>query len=276
MTDKNLRTLAREYSEGKLKKADYRRERDMLIEGILSGNITVEENNFRPLLDLSMPQHTIEKDPPEIILEEDLEEQPEDHQLPGQNFYLLSTITFIIFISICIVIYMLTQKELSKPESKTSDTELQMDLQALSHLIPETFIIEDFIQRFIRKNDWSDTSRQAFLENWLSLSPEERQTVLELPISNQLANKIYEQLIEQRALYQVGDKEDSIRKQRELVEFAEIIGIDDSRIRVQRMEDSGKDNPLPDEAGQASPEGNQMPAQKDAGKAIHHINKPTI
>lgn len=49
---------------------------------------------------------------------------------------------------------------------------------------------------------------------------------------NQLATAIYKQLLEERALSGIGDAEKAVNKQKQLIEFAEQIGINDSRLTM--------------------------------------------
>ncbi len=295
MTDKNLRTLAKDYSEGKLNKDGYRREREKLLAGILAGTIEVEDNHHTTFLDTSEQEHAIPKDSPQAEEHRFIPGVSRSNIFPAQNLYLVGGAVLVVLSAVIIVIYMLIRE----PESTFKVDAMINTVPAITeetYIVPDTYIIEDLIQRFIQNNDWSENSRQAFLENWETLSPEEKEQALALPISNQLANLIYEQLIEQRALYQLGDRENSLINQKILVDFAWQIGIDDPRITVKQpeqpapieTESNGETTVAPGQAAESSQDeltifaeppdksGEQEPAVETKGEPAVTAAEPSV
>lgn len=88
------------------------------------------------------------------------------------------------------------------------------------------------IDNFLTDKNWSKQRLDEFVIQWRSLSEDDRTSVTGSGEYSQLINAIYKQLLEEKALSAIGDAEAAKAKQQVLVDFANQIGITDSRIKV--------------------------------------------
>lgn len=89
------------------------------------------------------------------------------------------------------------------------------------------------IKDFLNQRNWSNSKLDLFVQQWHVLSAEIRLQTMQTIELSQLNNAIYKQLLEERALSGIGNAENANNKQQKLIEFAEQIGINDSRIKMQ-------------------------------------------
>jgi len=88
------------------------------------------------------------------------------------------------------------------------------------------------IGNFLNENNWSVENLQQTLLDWQNLSTEEQSAGLSSATSRQLINAIHKQLSEERGLLGLGDNASVIARQQTLIDFADSLGIQDSRLTV--------------------------------------------
>lgn len=88
------------------------------------------------------------------------------------------------------------------------------------------------VREFLDRKNWAGSNLDSFLVQWNALPEETRTDAMQSIELNQLSTAIYKQLLEERALSGIGDAEQAINKQRQLIEFAEQIGINDPRLTM--------------------------------------------
>jgi len=254
MKSSNLRLLAREYAEGKLEKGEYRELRARLLKDIMAGKTRIESHEQGDSKPLSLRESVLPQ--PASDSGESTEAGPSSEN-DSENEWIHDRRNIVYagaggIIILLVAVFILITNRTTPISIDDIDTSASEQSAVLMSEIPDTYIIEDLIERFLKKNDWSIDSREAFLENWSSLTSEEQAAALELPISNQLSNEIYERLLEQRALYKLDKSKSAIRNQKMLVNFAKEIGIDDPRIKVEDSDESYNASQTTDVSSQGS------------------------
>ena len=80
--------------------------------------------------------------------------------------------------------------------------------------------------------DWSNSTIDAFAQDWANLPAGAVLISKNSTEMGQLTNAIYKQLLEEQTLSGLIDDDSSVNKQKELVQFALDLGIEDSRIAL--------------------------------------------
>ena len=240
MTNKNLRSLAKDYANGVLNKESYRKARDELFQGILSGKIAVLENEYRrPLevedMDITRDKTAIMSAPPEKKPRPTTEFVPPDPP-PSSSPLKLILITSIIA-AICVIVIIVLFSKTGQQENE-KDTLADTTEKHVITSVQQNNAGQALIKNFLKQNNWTDDSLQQFITEWNNLSDAERVKTLSSPIKTQLANAISRQLLEERALFSLGgDRSSVIARQRSLVNFAGEMDINDPRITVQELDE---------------------------------------
>lgn len=248
MTEKTLRALAKDYANGVIDKDAYRKARDTLICGILSGDTPVVANEFRPPLQAQDLNATFDKTAINVSAPPKETEQPRPTTefVPPQkksdvftetktrgSSLKLYILTGVVVAAIAILILTLF---FSAPDETTL---LATDSYDTSPVEQATIVAEqntsasELIEGFLNRRDWSEEQLQQFISRWNNLTPEELAKGLTPPLSIQLANAIYKQLLEERSLFGTGNNDAIIARQQILVDFADALGMDDPRLQVR-------------------------------------------
>ena len=262
MSSKTLRSLAKDHASGVLDKDAYRNARDLLFDGVLSGEIIVKPIDFRPPVDIQDLDATMEREKTQIKGAPPQQQSPasaqtqlqpsapkhepvpetqgteyETRRVSGIPITLILGITIVIIIGLIILLALPHFFEVTGTvnagnsdnnavtESETPGTENQQTARTTAG--------EELIADFLAQNDWSDNKLKEFKDAWNSLTAEEQADGLTSPLKGQLTNAIYQQLLEERALLGLGDSESVLARQYSLVNFASDLGINDPRLQVQ-------------------------------------------
>lgn len=261
MSSKTLRSLAKDHASGVLDKVAYRKARDLLFDGVLTGKIIVKPIDFRPPLDIQDLDATMEREREKTQIKTPTsqkqspsaaptpiqipvpETSPEEHPTNNEQGF---PVTLILGIAVVIIIGLIIFLALPLIHQKTgtrnmidndNGTVTESDISSTENQATRnTSAGEELIADFLAQNDWSDGKLQEFKSSWNSLTAEEQAGGLASPIKGQLANAIYQQLLEERALLGLGDTASVISRQNTLVNFASELGINDPRLQVQGPE----------------------------------------
>ncbi len=245
---KSLRELATEHALGNLDKESYRKSRAELIQGILSATIPLKEIEYPPPVQPPAPEALDDtqrrddrKKPPlkNAQLQADTSAgtgtasasnaaaDPDGH---GSNKVLFiglaAAVAAIIIVALIVLLGGGSAKQL--PSTMTG-AENSGDLAA----VPQTKTqAQSLIQSFLNKNNWSSSSLDNFLRQWNDLPAGDMLASKDSLEMGQITNAIYKQLLEERALSGLVDDDSSLIKQRQLLQFANELGIDDPRITL--------------------------------------------
>ena len=245
MTEKTLRALAKDYANGVLDKDAYRKARDTLICGILSGDTPVVANEFRPPLQAQDLNSTFEKTAIQMVVPpKEKEPRPTTEFVPPPKSEMfteaktrgsslkLYILPGIVVAAIAIVILGLV---LSVPDDTTLLATDNSDVLPVEQttIAEHNVSASELIEGFLNSHDWSEEQLQQFISHWNNLTPDELAKGLTPPLSIRLANAIYKQLLEERSLFGIGNDDAIIARQQTLVDFAEGLGMDDPRLQVR-------------------------------------------
>ncbi len=257
MTAKSLRALAKDHANGVLDKESYRKARDAYLNSVISGEIPIAVNEYRPLVQIQDLDTTFEKtavnavppkketspppsspipaSPPrptkEFVPPGDLPFEPVTEDKPSRlpTGLLIGAIAFSLILLAILAGLMILRPDTGVAEGSGEVADVTTDDAGTAAANTDELIAE-----FLKLNDWSDFSLQQFSEKWTALDPSVQNQALATPQMTRLSNAIYQQLVEVRSVSsQGGDPEQAVVKQRRLVDFAALLGISDPRLVVR-------------------------------------------
>ncbi len=251
MANTTLRELAKEHASGNLDKDSYRKSRAELIQGITAGAIPVKEVNYPPPVqppepeDLDVTQRKDEnKNPPAKKAEPQASTPPKPetgessvanacNDTGKSNQTLLIGLSLAVVGIIIVVVFLLKGTDNSDTAASTATgTEIPAGNTSAAAATTKT---DTLIQGFLENKNWSDSSLGDFRQQWTNLSTDEMQAAKGSLALGQLTNAIYKQLVDERALSGLMDDDSALHKQRQLVQFATELGIEDNRISLPDM-----------------------------------------
>lgn len=244
-----LRQLAKEHAEGSLDRDSYRKSRAEYLQGLVSGEISLQEIDYPPPVKPPEPEalDTTErreeaKRPAKPAAQAPAEatapaaNPPAGQAEPGSNRG--------VFIGIAIalsVIILLAFSFMGGEEEQASGSSPQAPVKTGKE---QTFApasaegagdeVQQLIQSFLDKNNWSADSLQQFQQHWTGLASQQLSAARNSPALGKMTNAIYRQLLEEQALAGLVDDDSSLNKQRQLVEFARSLGIEDERFKLPK------------------------------------------
>lgn len=260
MTQQTLRELARGYFTGEIHKDIYRKKRAELISGILAGETILRENNYP---DIILPQSIEELDTTEP--KSDRRPPSQSQTQPAQQVttppttgltrplpfplpWVIAAGGLLVFSLALIVVFNMGPDEEEHPVSPTLASPTPPPTTATgSHQTP-TATVNNLLQSFMTKNDWSELGINGLRAAWSGLTEADRETAANSVLLDQMTSAIHRQLLEERALIGLRDDASVISKQQLLIALAGDLGIDDPRMTVQTpaTENQSTENPPPD------------------------------
>lgn len=246
MSKQTLRELAKDYAKGVIDKNEYRKSRTDLIQGIVAGTIDVKPIDFiEPLKpsDNSDEDITEGRDrdrdwettqiasPNQASVKPKAEEAPsiptETRKVSNKNksnhIFIIISIIFVLALIIAVVLFYP-----KPPETNNSISSGNMSTDTAS----VSTTAEVLIGKFLNEKDWSDKNLNKFVTSWTALSQEDRDAVNGTNRMQRLKSTIYDQFLKGKALASI-DAEKAIEKQQKLIEFANAIGVVDSRLLIE-------------------------------------------
>ncbi len=241
---KYLRELAKEFAQGKISREDYRKQRSVLIQDILSGSVSVPDREFLaplpPSTDTDITSRDLDYDPlatTEIAVTKPGQKKRNSaapaptssmtasagqRPFPVWLFVILSLAVLVLIMAVT-ALFIYTEEEENTLSTATITTEQPPAAGEAANQL---------IRIFLQQNNWQVGNLRQFESNWQKIGPTEQQAAIDLPIMNQLKNAIYKQILEERAMIALGDEASARAKQQILVDFARSVGIDDPAIAV--------------------------------------------
>jgi hypothetical protein len=222
-----LRGLAKAYASGILEKEKYRKDRTAFIEAVLSGGISLPLNGQRR----DAPKATTPNDTFDIKTSE-MQGQAVDLDITGTAPPQRNPRLIIGGIAGLLILIIIAAILLSGGDDDAPVQPQQQAVAAIPAIDNSPTAAQDLIHAFLDRNTWSEASMDAFIAEWEVMPEPEKTSIRNTVELGQLANAIYKKLLEERALSGIGNPETSYEKQRQLVEFAATLGIDDARISL--------------------------------------------
>ena len=246
MSGQVLGELAKDYAKGTIAKNSYRKSHAELIKGIIAGNIIVEEIDYEPPLRPTNEMEEaitegIKRDKTQIVSPKQTPE-PEEKPTPTvkQNTtakknnkkspYIFMLVSAALVLSLIVAVFLFYPKP---PDSEITEISSIADsTKSLSNAVVAANTSsagESLIADFLSEKNWSEDSLDHFIASWSALTDLERNAAKQTKRMQRMNDSIYKQFREGKALASI-DSEKSLMKQQKLIEFANAIGINDSRL----------------------------------------------
>lgn len=242
MNQPNLRKLAREYAEGSLPFKEYRRARTELIQSILEADNTdtplTQANYTAPMADEDSRTETLTATARTLSstrIVRDLPPEPAPQPIKvGTDWRIPTVAGAIIILLLLIVIALLLFGGNESAIDETSDTVTPIESATTTLNIddPDNQAIA-MLQSFTAAPRWDQDTLDTFVEEWLALPQEQRDTALESTASRRLADLLNRQLVEERALRSADSEILQMIEERTL-RFAAQLGLQDRRLQDNR------------------------------------------
>ena len=245
MSNQTLRELAKGFARGEIDKDNYRKSRVELITAITAGKVNVKDIDFPPPLMPSEEEaaitETAKRDNTEVVSPPSKQRPtPNDSssdQQPSSKTNQKSTLVFItisavIVISLIIVVILFYPKPPGSASTETTSASSKAQAATLTDTTATNMAGESLIADFLTQKNWSEDSLDTFLNSWSTLAQEERDSAKPSKRMQRMHDSIYKQFLEEKALSSI-DSEKAALKQQKLIEFANAIGIDDSRLVLE-------------------------------------------
>lgn len=195
MNRSQLRRLARDYATGRLEYDEYVRERDELIDGIVSGTIAIESSADSTAYFEATP-----------TLDQRIRRTP----LP----LIIGAI-----VVIAIIWMILVPSDTTPPEE---DARIAVERPAGERISAARALVEEFLGT----RDWSGESLAAFRNSWNALTPNEQAEARSAPWFRRLAEALREEINAHKALAEFDGSGMSTTTGKRLAAFGEFLGID--------------------------------------------------
>ena len=244
MSNQTLRELAKDFARGEIDKDSYRKSRVELITAITSGKVDVKAIDFPPPLMPSAEEaaitETAKRDKTEIISPSpkkrpSADGSPAAQQSPAERKkspMIFLSASAVIVISLIIVVVLFYPKPPGSTATETTNISNNTQVPAPAITASTNMAGESLIADFLTQKNWTEDSLDTFLSAWSALSQEERDSAKPTKRMQRMHDSIYKQFLEEKALSSI-DSEKAALKQQKLIEFANAIGIDDSRLTLE-------------------------------------------
>ncbi len=256
MANQTLRELAKDHVNGNIDKDSYRKSRAELLQGIVSGSIPLAEIDYPPLVQPPEPESlddTQRKSDVKTLAPkkskpkaegkteaaaskpaEDTGSSADSETKPNKILFVALGLAVIGIIIVAVIAMTGDSAEPPTPTSSAS-TDDYAGADAATPVAETTTQAQALIRDFLGKKNWSDSSLDYFLQQWAELPAGDTSSSQDSLEMGQLTNAIYKQLLEEQALSGLVDDDSSLNKQRQLVQFATELGIEDTRISLPEM-----------------------------------------
>jgi len=244
MDNQTLRELTSDYAKGVIDKDQYRQSRTKLIKGITAGEIAVKAIDYEPPLmpaaadedaDVteSIERTRSERNIRQITPQPTPKSAPVNKSTATQNKNNKSPLVFIsvsavIVLSLIIAVFLFYPAPPESAPIETSNVSNNSNI-ANENGTATSMAGESLMADFLNQKNWNEDSLDKFIESWSALTQDERDSAKQTKRMQRMNDSIYKQFQEDKAFASI-DSEKAIMKQQKLIQFAEAIGINDSRL----------------------------------------------
>ena len=224
---KTLRGLAKAYANGLIEKDEYRRERAAYLEAVLAGETRLPVPPVVPLPGATRREKPLENLAAPADADVAALRQPGGDVRPGggNSRHALIAGGAALLVALAAAVFLLGGGEESAAPPAGANPPAAFEEAPPSPA-------QNLIAGFLADNAWSQADMNSFLADWQALPAGERDAARRSIEFSQLGNAIYKKLLEERALSRIGNPETAYEKQRQFVQFAASIGIEDPRISM--------------------------------------------
>jgi len=235
-TESTLRDLAKSYAGGKLDKANYRAARTTYVEAVVSGSVTLlsSQDSGGPATTTSTDVNSRNSSDKTSMMGSAAYSRAHSNEGDAGRSGKTRTGLFIggaaLLVVIVVIVIAISGNKQEPSSTAVTASSTANSASAIPDATPTAAIT--LIRTFLTSNNWSQPTLDKFVADWQQIPDVDRNTSMSSVELGQLSNAIYKKLLEERALSGIGNPETSLDKQRQLVEFAASVGIQDQKISL--------------------------------------------
>ena len=215
----NLRDLSRAYALGALDRATYRRQRHELLTRIVAGQLAVQPYQApEPEQRTVFPYDDDEGDTTQEILAPLVASKPmvaHKRTVPW-----LPILGLLALGAACVAYFLLHAADTAGPSTPASAA--------------NTPTTSDPLTMFLAANQWHSPQLEALSVRWDELDEASRARLRSAPAMRRLSDKALEQMQSENALITLGDAEEALTTQQQLLDLMDRLGVEDQRLRRAR------------------------------------------
>ncbi len=219
MNTTTLRDLSRAYAAGALDSETYRRQRHELLTRVVAGQMPVRPYQApEPEQRTVFPYDEDEGDTTQEILPPQRSTKP----APTQRKRTLPwfAIGGVLALGAAVAFHRLQLGEAVAPASPVASISAPT--------------VQDPLTAFLTANQWNGPQLEALGRRWDQLDDAQRAQLRDAPSMRRLTDKAIEQIQAENALIALGDAEESLTTQQQLLDLMDRLGAEDSRLRDAR------------------------------------------
>lgn len=230
MNSPKLRGLAKAYSDGLIDRKQYIVERRQLIDGIVAGELEIvpyeaPQPDPDPAIErtFSDGEATLEMPRPESEIET-IPVAPVPSRRSGGTL-------LVVFIGALAAAYAAWHALIRvDPETLPAPTITATNVPEPPN--PAAILLDGFLD----ENTWLPQRIEGFMLAWEQEPQAARDAVTDTPTMRRAADLITQQILEEKALFELGEQDAALRKQRRLLDLADALAIENERIARQETE----------------------------------------
>lgn len=252
MSRQTLRELAKDYAKGVIDKENYRKSRTELIKDIITGKTAVKAIDYEGPL---RPSDEVEEAITEGIVRDRTEiasPKPTSASASASKsntppapvrqsvattinkkspfIFIIVSIIIVLSLILSIVLFYPKPPESSIIETTDSSNSANDTTEAIVETTTnDSAAAEALVGTFLSEKNWNDENLDKFIESWSALTQEERDAAEDTKRMQRMKTSIYKEFLAAKALASI-DSGKARMKQQKLIEFANAIGIGDSRL----------------------------------------------
>jgi formylglycine-generating enzyme required for sulfatase activity len=218
MTDNTLRALSRIYASGNIDRESYRAQRLEFLKRISSGEqAVIRFQKPEPEVPTVFPYENDEGDTTQEIM------PTANAAAAAANGGSKAKLPMLIgLILLALAVWGVWQWQ-------TGETAIAPTATPAPEVAEATLV-----ETFVANKNWDTTNVVDFSDAWDALTSAERSRLATTPAMGQLANNLIAEIRAEGALIELGDAEDALDKQSQLLNLAEHLGLNNSQLRSER------------------------------------------
>ncbi len=231
MTTLTLRGLAKAYSDNIVDRKKYIRERRELIDNITSGQVPLVPYEPSPPPQVPDLERTFSDG--ETTLE--LPQIETDGSEPPPR---KSNVPIVLAAIVALAVIVLIGWIKLAPQNDHAPASIKPTIAAPA--IDQANTGAELLSEFLGENQWQPERIDEFHHDWQSLSPDAKLENVDSPAMHRVIDSIYQKFLEENALLELGDREDVLAAQRQLLDLATELSPHNER--VERLEEDWRAN----------------------------------
>lgn len=228
MSTPKLRGLAKAYSDGLIDRKQYIHERRELIDGIVAGEVEITPYEApQATVDPAIERTFSDGEATLEIPDPDAETIP---VAPAKSGRSRSTLLIIALGAIAAAYAGWHFSNRVGPDTSPATTITAPDAPQAPN--PAGVLLDGFLD----ENTWLPQRIEGFMLAWEQEPQAAREALTDSPTMRRAADLITQQFLEEKALFELGEQDTALRKQRRLLDLADALAIENERLSRQESE----------------------------------------